>query len=121
MDAHTDRIGEHAAGHPPAWAIAALGPVPAHLAGRVARQNRAAAIGTWRELSDYDHCADPIGPEPVAAAPDACRLAPGAGRPPADGPDVRGMPDGRVRPAGGEVTAMTAIGVSGTGPRTYSG
>ena len=29
MDARKDRIGEHAADHPPAWATAALGPVPA--------------------------------------------------------------------------------------------
>ena len=34
MDARTDRIGEHTASHPPAWATAALGPVPAHPAGR---------------------------------------------------------------------------------------
>ena len=33
MDARTDRIGEHTASHPPAWATAALGPVPAHPAG----------------------------------------------------------------------------------------
>jgi len=28
MDARKDRIGEHAASHPPAWTAAALGPVP---------------------------------------------------------------------------------------------
>ena len=33
MDARKDRIGEHAASHPPPWAITALGPVPAHPAG----------------------------------------------------------------------------------------
>ena len=82
MDARTDRIGEHAAGHPPPWAIAALGPVPAHPLARLDWQKRAAAIGAWRELSGYDHPADPIGPEPAAAAPDvARRLAPGPGRP----------------------------------------
>ena len=32
-------------------------------------QKRAAAIGAWRELCGYHHPADPIGPEPVAAAP----------------------------------------------------
>ncbi len=98
MDARTDRIGEHAAGHPPAWAITALGPVPAHPAGRLGWQKRAAAIGAWRELSGYDDPADPIGPEPVAAAPDA-RAAwhqALAALGPADGPDVRGMPDGRL-------------------------
>ena len=98
MDARKDRIGEHAADHPPAWAISALGPVPAHPLDRLAWQKRAAAIGAWRELSGYDHPADPIGPEPVAAAPDA-RAAwheALAALGPADGPDVRGMPDGRL-------------------------
>ena len=98
MDARKDRIGEHAADHPPPWAIAALGPVPAHPLDRLDWQKRAAAIGAWRELSGYDHPADPIGPEPVAAAPDA-RAAwheALAALGPADGPDVRGMPDGRL-------------------------
>ena len=98
MDARKDRIGEHAASHPSAWATAALGPVPAHPLDRLAWQKRAAAIGAWRELSGYDHPADPIGPEPVAAAPDA-RAAwheALAALGPADGPDVHGMPDGRL-------------------------
>ena len=82
MDARKDRIGEHAASHPPPWATAALGPVPAHPPDRLDWQKRAAAIGAWRELSGYDDPADPIGPEPAAAAPDvARRLAPGPGRP----------------------------------------
>ena len=98
MDARKDRIGEHAAGHPPPWAIAALGPVPADPPDRLDWQKRAAAIGAWRELSGYSDPADPIGPEPVAAAPDA-RAAwheALAALGPADGPDVRGMPDGRL-------------------------
>ena len=98
MDARTDRIGEHAASHPPAWATAALGPVPAHPPDRLAWQKRAAAIGAWRELSGYDDPADPIGPEPAAAAPDvrAAWHQALAALGPADGPDVRGMPDGRL-------------------------
>jgi hypothetical protein len=98
MDARTDRIGEHTAAHPPPWATAALGPIPAHPPGRLEWQKRAAAIGAWRELSGYDHPADPIGPEPAAAAPDA-RAAwhqALAALGPAGGPDVRGMPDGRL-------------------------
>jgi AAA domain len=54
---------------PPAWATAALGPVPADPVGRLEWQKQAASIGAWRELSGYDHPADPIGPEPAAAAP----------------------------------------------------
>ena len=98
MDARTDRIGEHAASHPPPWATAALGPVPAHPPGRLEWQKRAAAIGAWRELSGYDHPADPVGPEPAAAAPDtrAAWHQALAAIGPADGPDVRGMPDGRL-------------------------
>jgi hypothetical protein len=98
MDARKDRIGEYTAGHPPAWATAALGPVPADPADRLEWQKRAAAIGAWRELSGYSDPADPIGPEPVAAAPDA-RAAwheALAALGPVDGPDVRGMPDGRL-------------------------
>ena len=98
MDARKDRIGEHAASHPPPWATAALGPVPAHPLDRLDWQKRAAAIGAWRELSGYDHPADPIGPEPAAAAPDvrAAWHEALAALGPADGPDVRGMPDGRL-------------------------
>ena len=98
MDARKDRIGEHTADHPPAWATAALGPVPAHPLDRLAWQKRTAAIGAWRELSGYSDPADPIGPEPVTAAPDA-RAAwheALAALGPADGPDVRGLPDGRL-------------------------
>jgi conjugative relaxase-like TrwC/TraI family protein len=98
MDARTDRIGEHATRHPPAWATGALGQVPEHPVDRLAWQKRAAAIGAWRELSGYDHPADPIGPEPAAAAPDVRAIwhEALAALGPADGPDVRGMPDGRL-------------------------
>jgi hypothetical protein len=98
MDARIDRIGEHAADHPPGWVTTALGPVPSHPLDRLEWQKRAAAIGAWRELSGYDNAADPIGPEPVAAAPDtrAAWHQALAALGPADGPDVRGMPDGRL-------------------------
>ena len=70
MDARKDRIGEHAAEHAPPWAVAALGPVPEDPPDRLDWQKRAASIGAWRELSGHRDPADPIGPEPVAAAPD---------------------------------------------------
>jgi hypothetical protein len=73
MDARKGRIGEHAAEHAPPWAVTALGPVPAHPLDRLDWQRRAASIGAWRELSGYQHPADPIGPEPVAAAPELAR------------------------------------------------
>ena len=98
MDARTHRIGEHTATHPPPWATAALGPVPAHPPDRLEWQKRAASIGAWRELSGHDHPDDPTGPEPVAAAPNvrAAWHQALAALGPVDGPDVRGMPDGRL-------------------------
>ena len=98
MDARKDRIGEHAAASALPWAVNTLGPVPAHPLDRLDWQRRAASIGAWRELSGYDHPADPIGPEPVAAAPDlrAAWHEALAALGPADGPDVRGMPDGML-------------------------
>ncbi len=70
MDARKDRLGEHAAEHAPPWAVDALGPVPGHPVDRLDWQRRASSIGAYRELSGYDHPTDPIGPEPIAAAPD---------------------------------------------------
>jgi hypothetical protein len=98
MDARKDRIGEHAADHALPWAVNALGPVPAHPVDRLEWQRRASSLGAWRELSGHDHPADPIGPEPAAAAPDlrAAWHEALAALGPADGPDVHGMPDGTL-------------------------
>ncbi len=79
----------------PPWTNRAL---PADPLDRLDWQRRAASIGAWRELSGCSHPDDPIGPEPVAAAPDL-RVAwyeALAALGPADGPDVRGIPDGRL-------------------------
>ena len=98
MDARKDRIGEHAAEHQLPWAVTALGPVPEHPPARLDWQKRASSIGAWRELSGYDHPTEAIGPEPATAAPDvrAAWYEALAALGPADGPDVRGMPDGRL-------------------------
>ena len=98
MDARKDRLGEHAAEHAPPWAVNALGPVPGHPLERLDWQRRASSIGAYRELSGYDDPAEPIGPEPTAAAPDK-RMAwyeALAALGSVDGPDVRGMPDGTL-------------------------
>ena len=98
MDARKDRIGEHAAQHALPWAVAALGPVPEDPPDRLDWQKRAASIGAWQELSGHRDPADPIGPEPVAAAPDlrAAWHEALAALGPAGRPDVRGMPDGKL-------------------------
>jgi hypothetical protein len=98
MDDRKQRIGEFAADNAPPWAVTALGPVPEDPAARQEWQHTASSIGAYRETYDYHHPGDPIGPEPTHDAPDQraawheAFLALGA----ADGPDLRGMPDGRL-------------------------
>ena len=98
MDGRTQRLGQHAARTGPAWAVAALGPVPADEAGRRVWQTKAASIGAYRETYGYGHPADPIGPEPSRETPDqraawhqafAALGSPGQ-------PNVRAMADGRL-------------------------
>jgi len=69
-----------------------------------------ASIAAWRELSGYHHPADPIGPEPAAAAPDlrATWHEALAALGPVDGPDVRGMPDGMLLHLRGTYPVETA-------------
>jgi hypothetical protein len=99
MDDRKQRLGQHAADHPPTWALKALGPVPADGPARQEWQHKASSIGAYREMYGYDHPTDPIGAQPAADSPDMraawheAFLALGT----ADGPDVRGMPDGRLR------------------------
>jgi hypothetical protein len=45
---------KHAADHLSHWAVAALGPVPAHPLDRLDWQRRAASIGAWRNNHAYD-------------------------------------------------------------------
>ena len=94
----SSRSGEPAACSALPWAVSALGRVPEHPAARLDWQRRAASIAAWRELSGYHHPADPIGPEPAAAAPDlrAAWHEALAALGPVGGPDVRGMPDGML-------------------------
>jgi hypothetical protein len=98
MDARKDRIGEHAVEHEPAWATRALGPVPDEPLNRLAWQRKAASIGAYRELSGFDHPVEAIGPEPISDDPDrrAAWYEAFACLGPADGPDVRALPDGTL-------------------------
>jgi hypothetical protein len=98
MDARKDRIGEHAVEHEPKWAIPALGPVPDEPLSRLAWQRKAASIGAYRELSGFDHPVEAIGPEPVSDDPDrrAAWYEAFGCLGPADGVDVRSLPDGTL-------------------------
>jgi hypothetical protein len=98
MDARKDRIGEHAVEHEPEWAIRTLGPVPDEPLSRLAWQRKAASIGAYRELSGFDHPVEAIGPEPASDDPDrrAAWYEAFACLGPADGVDVRGLPDGTL-------------------------
>ncbi len=98
MDDRTRRLGQHTARTAPAWAVSALGPVPAEPAARHRWEQNAAPIAAYREIHGYDHPGDPIGPEPSRDSPDQ-RAAWHQGFAvlgPAGGPDVRAMPDGRL-------------------------
>ena len=98
MDDRTQRLGQHSARTTPAWAITALGPIPADPAARREWERKAAFIAAYREMYGYDHPGDPIGPEPSHQAPDqraAWHQAYVAlGLP--GGPAVRAMPNGRL-------------------------
>jgi hypothetical protein len=72
-EAMTDRqrrLGEHTAGHPPAWAHA-LGPVPEHPLDRAAWEHKAGQVAAYREMWGWTHPAEPIGPRPGPHSPEA--------------------------------------------------
>jgi len=98
MDGRRQRLGQFAAQTAPGWAVQALGPIPGDATARQEWEKKAASISAYREMYGYQHPDDPIGPEPARDSPDQraawheAFLALG----PADGADVRGMPDGRL-------------------------
>ena len=110
MDDRTRRLGQHTAQTTPAWAIQALGPVPADPAARQDWERKAASIAAYREMYGYDHPGDPIGPEPSHQAPDqrAAWYQAFAAFGPASEPDVRAMPDGRLWLVRDSYAAQTA-------------
>jgi conjugative relaxase-like TrwC/TraI family protein len=110
MDDRTQRLGQHTAQTAPAWAITALGPVPANSATRRNWEDKASSIAAYREMYGHDHPNDPIGPEPARQAPDqrAAWHQAFAALGPAAGPDVRAMPDGQLWLARDAYAAETA-------------
>ncbi len=98
MDGRPERIGQHAAEHPPLWATQALGDVPDDPDERADWQERAGQIGAYREMWSYDHPGQAIGPEPNTTNPEAradWHQALGA-MAKVDGIDVRGLTDGAL-------------------------
>jgi conjugative relaxase-like TrwC/TraI family protein len=98
MDDRTIRIGEYLAERPPAWAILAFGLVPTEPAERLEWERKAAQVGAYRELYNYEHPTDPIGPEPSSATPEKRAVWHAAFRElkPAEGVDLRGKDDGSL-------------------------
>lgn len=98
MDARKERIGEHAAQHAAGWAVQALGPVPDDPLDRLEWERRAADVGAYRELYNYDHPTEPIGPEPTGDSPEKRAAWHGAfaSMRPVDGFDLRSLPDGSL-------------------------
>jgi hypothetical protein len=110
MDDRTRRLGRHTAQTAPAWAITALGPVPAAPAARRDWEHKVAAIAAYREMYGYDHPGDPSGPEPSHQTPDqrAAWHEAFTALSPADGPGVRALSDGRLWLLRGTYAAETA-------------
>ena len=110
MDDRTRRLGQHAARTAPAWAVSALGPVPAGSAARRQWEDKTASIAAYREMYGYDHPDDPIGPEPAREAPDqrAAWHQAFAAHGPAGQPDVRATCDGQLWLARDAYAAETA-------------
>jgi hypothetical protein len=96
MDDRTRRLGEHAAGHLPAWAQQ-LGPVPEHPLDRADWEHKAAAVAAYREMWGHAHPRDPIGARPGQHSPEARAMwqaaADALGYTPGD---LRGKTDGNL-------------------------
>jgi hypothetical protein len=71
MDDRTRRLGEHTAMTQASWACEALGPVPGDSIARLAWEQQASRVAAYRERYGYTHPADPIGPAPANANPEA--------------------------------------------------
>jgi conjugative relaxase-like TrwC/TraI family protein len=109
MDDRTERIGEHLAARPPAWAILAFGLIPTDPVDRLEWERRAGRAGAYRELYGYEHPSDPIGLEPSAATPEKRALWHAAFRQlrPAEGVDLRGKDDGTLLHMRGTYATVT--------------
>lgn len=65
-DRRTAELGRAAADDPPAWAVAALGPVPDDRTERDEWEERAGVVAAYRELRGHDEADDSLGAAPKA-------------------------------------------------------
>lgn len=63
-DARRAELGAQVSAHPPGWAIAALGPVPADVYAAHQWEQRAGWAAAYRELSGWTDQQTPLGPDP---------------------------------------------------------
>ena len=70
LDARRERLGEHTAKHPQAWAVRALGPVPEDEAERREWASVAGGLAAYREARNFESGASPIGPCPPTTEPE---------------------------------------------------
>ena len=70
-DARRYQLGAQLATEPPAWALAALGPVPTEVAERADWVSRAGAVAAHRELLEHDDPTDVLGAPPKAGQVEA--------------------------------------------------
>lgn len=70
LDAREAELGEQAAGDPPSWALALLGPAPDDPFHRASWQERVGVVAGYRESHGLTNAIDPIGRTPSKAEPE---------------------------------------------------
>lgn len=99
-DDRRPELGERVAIDPPQWAREALGPVPDIPVERAEWEHRASWAAAYRELTDHDRDADPLGAAPPAGLAEnhaAWHAAHAALDLPDAGADEGKLADGRLR------------------------
>jgi len=99
-DTRRRELGTQVAAQAPAWAVDALGPVPADPIGRAEWEHNAGWAAAYRELAGHTDETDPLGPAPGAGLAEKAalfRTAHAALDLPDRGHDEADLSDGRLR------------------------
>ena len=129
MDNRTRRLGRHATLTSPAWAVSALGPVPADSAARRSWEQKVARIAAYREMYGYGHPDDRSVPSPArkhrTSGPPGTKPSRSSARPasPTSGPCPTGgcgwsATPTRRRPPGHPAMPGNSCGCPGSAPLT---